>query len=73
MTEGSDFPNFQYDDGPLSRIRYRLGRWLLRPKTNAIFEHYTRVATTHHRNDDHERETRCKYIMIGARYVGYGK
>lgn len=54
------------------RTRYSLGRWLLRPLSRQIVNHYADAMTKNHLAGKMEEGGHCCYILIGARYVGYG-
>lgn len=59
------------NDGPLMRLRLRVGRRLVRPDAIRLLRHYEQAAAeleqTHPDRSDH-----CSYIAIGVAYVAYG-
>ncbi len=55
----------------MRRLRFRLGKWLLKPVWLPLLEHYGRLAedgTLADRQREH-----CAYISIGIKYVVTGK
>jgi hypothetical protein len=55
----------------LTRARYRFGRWLLRPKSVQIVNHYRDAMSRNEINGRHREAEHCQYIVIGADYIGW--
>lgn len=47
-------------------LRFRIGRWLMRPYLGRLYWHYSNVADRHTLDDGRER---CRYIAIGVQYA----
>lgn len=53
----------------LARLRFWLGRRLLRPHVVKLLNHYTDAARRHHEGGDTLRARNCEYIAIGLRHA----
>lgn len=56
----------------LRRLRYRVGRWLLRPEARRIRQHYMEAETKNYLAGREVEGERCAYIAIGVNYLGTG-
>lgn len=51
----------------MSLLRFRLGRWLLRPHWLPMLEHYSRMQLPEHNPAGPREREHCTYIVIGIK------
>lgn len=60
----------QFDrPGPLRRLRYRIGVWLLKPHWLPLLQHYNRMQLPVNNPRTATEREHCTYISIGIKYA----
>lgn len=54
----------------MTRLRFAIGRWLLRPLTRKLYRHYVEAEKRQREKGNYKEAEHCAYILIGISYVG---